>query len=517
MPRALLPLLCLIAPAISAAPPPGTTQWLSERSQAKRLERVEHGLPPIAIPGQAALQMNLVEWMEFFKIPGLSVAVFDADRVVWMKTYGVREAGGSAPVTLDTTFQAGSISKAVTALAVMHLVQEGRFALDENVNDQLRSWKVPDNEFTTTQKVTLRRLLSHSAGTTVHGFPGYAVDEPVPTVVQVLNGEKPGNTAPVRVQMVPGTRFEYSGGGTTITQLLLVDQLRKPFPEILSETVFTPLNLVHSSYEQPQPPDRALHSATGHRSNGEPVKGRWHIYPEMAAAGLWTTAGDLANFAVEVAKAKQGKSSRVISSATARQMLTIQATGQHQTGLGFFLDPKSDRFAHDGDDAGFTASLIAFSDSGKGVAIMANSQNGPMLFPLLAAAVSREYRWPVPESGTFPPQIRCAVLARKVGGAKAIADFQEQRARGPAADFGPPALNACGYMLLGVGQTDSAVQVFETNVALFPQDFNAHDSLGEAYMVAGRKELAVKSYRRSLELNPRNENAVKMLTKLQAN
>jgi CubicO group peptidase (beta-lactamase class C family) len=455
--------------------------------------------------------------MEFLRIPGLSVAVFDADRVVWMKAYGVREAGEGAPVTLDTTFQAGSISKAVAALAVMHFVEQGRFALDDNVNDKLRSWKLPDNEFTTQQKVTLRRLLSHSAGTTVHGFPGYAVGEAVPTVVQVLNGEKPANTAPVRVQMVPGTRFEYSGGGTTIIQLLLVDQLGKPFPEILAETVLKPLNLVHSSYEQPQPPDRAIHSATGHQANGEAVKGRWHIYPEMAAAGLWTTAGDLANFALEVAKARQGKSSRVVSPATARQMLTIQATGQHQTGLGFFLDPKSDRFAHDGADAGFTASLIAFAGSGKGVAIMANSENGPMLFPLLAGAVSREYRWPVPETDTLPPQIRCAVLARKVGAAKAIADFREHRVGGPAAQYGPPALNACGYMLLGAGQTASAIQIFETNVALFPQDSNAYDSLGEAYMAAGRNELAVRNYQRSLELNPRNDHAVKMLRKLQAN
>jgi Flp pilus assembly protein TadD len=140
-----------------------------------------------------------------------------------------------------------------------------------------------------------------------------------------------------------------------------------------------------------------------------------------------------------------------------------------------------------------------------------------MLFPLLAAAVAREYRWPVQESGALPPEIRCAVVARKVGVEKALADFHEQRARGPATDFGPPALNTCGYLLLGMGQTDGAIHVFETNVTLFPQDFNAHDSLGEAYMTAGRKELAVKSYQRSLDLNPRNENAVKMLKKLQAN
>jgi CubicO group peptidase (beta-lactamase class C family) len=512
----LLPVLCLVASSASGGKATGDTQWLADRSQAERIQRVERGLPSVPIPGEQPLRMGLVEWMKFFKIPGLSVAVFDANRIVWMKAYGVREAGGNAPVTLETTFQAGSISKAVTALAVMHFVERGKFALDENVNDRLRSWKVPENEFTAQQKVTLRRLLSHSAGTTVHGFPGYPVDSPVPTVVQILNGEKPANTAPVRVQEIPGTRFEYSGGGTTIVQLMLVDQLGKPFPQIMADTVFKPLNLRHSSYQQPQPSDRAKFSASGHRPNGEVVKGRWHVYPEMAAAGLWTTPGDLAKVAIEVAKARQGRDSRVISPTTAREMLTVQMGGERPTGLGFFLDPKSDRFGHTGDDQGFTASLIAFADSGKGVAIMTNSDSGPIILPLLASAVAKEYGWTGFEDGSLPAQARCAVLSQQVGVARALVDYNTQRTQGPASKFGPGDLNECGYMLLGAGKTDAATQVFEANVSLYPQDANAHDSLGEAYMVAGHKEAAVKSYQRSLELNPRNENAVKMLKKLQA-
>jgi CubicO group peptidase (beta-lactamase class C family) len=516
MARFLLPLLCLVASSASGGVATGETQWLVDRSQAVRIQRVERGMPPVPVPGEQPLRMGLVEWMEFLKIPGLSVAVFDGDRIVWMKAYGVRESGGTAPVTVETTFQAGSISKAVTALAVMHFIEQGKFALDENVNDKLRSWKVPENEFTAQQKVTLRRLLSHSAGTTVHGFPGYPVDASVPTVVQVLNGEKPANTAPVRVQEIPGTRFEYSGGGTTIVQLMLVDQLGKPFPQIMADTVFKPLNLWHSSYEQPQPPDRATFSASGHRPNGQVVKGRWHVYPEMAAAGLWTTPGDLANVAIEVAKARQGRQSRVISPTTAKQMLTVQMGGERPTGLGFFLDPKSDRFGHNGDDQGFTASLIAFADSGRGVAIMTNSDSGQLLLPLVASAIAKEYGWTGFEDGSLPPQARCAVLSRKVGVAQALVDYNAHRAQGPAIKFGPGDLNECGYMLLGVGRTDGATQVFEANVALYPQDANAHDSLGEAYMAAGKKELAVKSYERSLQLNPNNENAEKMLKRLRA-
>ena len=198
--------------------------------------------------------------------------------------------------------------------------------------------------------VTLRRLLSHNAGTTVHGFPGYAVGAPVPTVVQVLDGEPPANTAPVRVDLVPGSKVRYSGGGTTIVQLMMTDQLKKPFPEIMAETVLGPLGMTHSSYEQPLPAGRAAMTATGTRRGGQVVEGRWHIYPEMAAAGLWTTPSDLARVAIEVSLAHAGTSSRVLSQAMTRQMLTPQA---EDFGLGFAVDPEDDAFGHNGADEGF--------------------------------------------------------------------------------------------------------------------------------------------------------------------
>ncbi|HXX30091.1 MAG TPA: serine hydrolase domain-containing protein, partial [Myxococcaceae bacterium] len=216
-----------------------------------------------------------------------------------------------------------------------------------------------------------------------------------------------------------GTKFQYSGGGTTIVQLLLVDQLRKPFPQIMSETVLGPLGLEHSSYEQPQPPERAAMAASGHRLGGKPVKGKWHIYPEMAAAGLWTTAGDLASVAIEVAKSKHGKSNRILSQATAREMLSVQAD---PVGLGFFLEPGSDRFGHDGSDEGFLATLIAFADSGKGVAIMTNSDTGFMIFGPLADSVAKEYGWTHFKPGPVPGFVRLYTLWKKAGVAAAIAD-----------------------------------------------------------------------------------------------
>src|ERR1700680_4122505 len=199
---------------------------------AAQMQRVENGIPPIPLSGtEPPLQLNVEKLMQLYKCPGLSVAVIDDFKIAWAKGYGVTEAGGNQPVTVHTLFQAGSISKPVAATGALWLVEHGKLSLDENVNQKLKSWQVPDNEFTKDQKVTLRRILSHSAGLTVHGFPGYAVGSPIPTLVQIFNGEPPANTVPIRVDLVPGTKFRYSGGGVTIEQQLVIDVTGEPFPQ----------------------------------------------------------------------------------------------------------------------------------------------------------------------------------------------------------------------------------------------------------------------------------------------
>jgi CubicO group peptidase (beta-lactamase class C family) len=234
------------------------------------------------------------------------------------------EAGSDKPVNAETLFQAASISKPVAAMAALALVGRGKLALDEDVNRKLVSWKVPENDFTKEEKVTLRRLLSHSAGLTVHGFPGYAADEPVPTLRAVLDGAKPANTKAILPDMTPGSSWRYSGGGYCVVQQLLMDVTGKPFPLLLQEMVLGPLGMNHSSYEQPLPSAKCGLAAVGHTSTGQPIKGKWHIYPEMAAAGLWTTPSDLARFAIELQKCRIGKSKRVLSTRMAQQMLTAQ-------------------------------------------------------------------------------------------------------------------------------------------------------------------------------------------------
>jgi CubicO group peptidase (beta-lactamase class C family) len=186
-------------------------------------------------------------------VPGVSIAVVDGGKLAWARGYGVTRAGSNDPVTPSTLFPAASISKAVTATATLRLVEQGRLALDEDVNVYLRSWKVPDSEYTTSEKVTLRHLLSHTAGTGVHMFPCYREGEPLPTLVEELDGIPPAKTAPVRVEAVPGTTWRYSGGGVLVEQLVLTDVTGEPFPALLRDLVLAPLGMDDSTFEQPVP------------------------------------------------------------------------------------------------------------------------------------------------------------------------------------------------------------------------------------------------------------------------
>jgi CubicO group peptidase (beta-lactamase class C family) len=266
----------------------------AQSNQSAHITHIENGLlPAVTIKGQATPAMTIRERMKHYNVPGVSVAFFDHGQILWTRTYGFADVANQKPVTTATLFQAASISKPVSALAALRLVQDGKLTLDENVNGKLRSWKVPENEFTKEQKVTLRRILSHSAGLTVHGFPGYAAGEPLPTIVQVLNGEKPANTPPVRVDTVPGTLWRYSGGGYVIMQPLLTDVTGESFPQLLRDLVLQPAGTTHSTFDQPLPKNVSSLAATPYRGDGKPVKGGWHTYPEIAAAGLWTTPSDL--------------------------------------------------------------------------------------------------------------------------------------------------------------------------------------------------------------------------------
>ena len=357
---------------------------------AQQPAHIEHGLrPAVRLVDRADTTFDLLERMRYYHVPGVSIAVVDGDRVVWAKGFGVKAFGGSEPVDTSTLFLAGSISKPVFATGVLKLVEEGKLDLDKDVNDYLRSWHLPESAFTRDQKVTLRRLLSHSAGLTVWGFPGYELGTAVPTVQQVLNGEKPANTPAVRNDTIPGARWRYSGGGITIAQLLATEVAGESFPELMRRLVLRPANMVHSTYENPPPPPSAKFTSSGHEKRDTVVPGGYHVYPEMAAAGLWTTASDLGRWGLSIMRACNGAAGGPLSPRMVKQMLTPQVevppsfSGAEKSywGLGVELHGAGDslRFSHGGRDEGFVADLVMWPARRRGIVIMTNGVSGGLL------------------------------------------------------------------------------------------------------------------------------------------
>lgn len=360
---------------------------------AERVDRVVSTLAPVVrVIGRPPARFDLPARMAHYRTPGVSIAVVDSGRIAWARGFGLTASGGDS-VTPLTLFQAASISKPVAATAMLRLVDEGRLSLDTDVNAFLRSWRLPADRFTRAEKVTLRRLASHSAGLTVDGFPGYAPGAERPTVPQILDGAKPANTGPVRPDTLPGAMWRYSGGGTTVMQLVLTDLTGEDFPALARRLVLEPAGMSRSTYEQPLPAPRAGEAAAGHKLDGQMVPGRWHVYPEMAAAGLWTTPTDLLRWAIAIADAWSGRPGAILSRELAREMLTVQ---KGPTGLGPFLEGsgRALNFGHGGANEGYRAQLIFFPETGQGAAVMTNGDNGGTLAEEVLFAIAAEYGWP---------------------------------------------------------------------------------------------------------------------------
>ncbi|MFD7156874.1 serine hydrolase domain-containing protein [Kribbella sp. NPDC059898] len=337
--------------------------------------------------------------LEGFDVPGASWVVFDEGAVTEVGTAGVAEAGSGRAVTPATLFQAASISKPVTVLAMLRLVDQGLLDLDEDVNRKLKSWQVPPTG-RWQPTVTLRQLASHSAGLTVSGFPGYPREATLPTTPQILDGTRPATNIGVRGDLVPGTQFRYSGGGTTVIQQLLEDVTGSPFRDIMQELVLQPLGMSDSDYAQPLPPNLHANAASGHNDLGQPLNGKWDVYPQLAAAGLWTTPTDLAKFAIGLERAYADAEGALLPPELARQMLTpqIAATerigGLNHLGLGVFLDESGTRYGHSGGNKGFCCHLLAYRDTRQGAVVMTNGDSGMWVVLRAFAAIASSRGWP---------------------------------------------------------------------------------------------------------------------------
>jgi CubicO group peptidase (beta-lactamase class C family) len=359
----------------------------------QRIEAVESCLPPpVIVKDEPKSCTSLSKRMAELHVGGISVAVVHNGVIEWAKGYGVRETGGD-PVNADTLFQAGSISKPVAAMGAVHLVQEHKLSLDSDINESLTSWKLPPSAAAPGAVVTLRELLTHTAGITVHGFPGYAAGASVPTLVQVLNGEPPANTSPIRLDSPPEKAWRYSGGGYTIVQQLILDSVKEPFPQFMQDTVLAPIGMNRSTYQQPLPVTLLSNAAMPYNADGTPVQGGPHTYPEMAAAGLWTTPSDLCRYIIEVQNSLVGKANHVLSQSMTQEMLT---PGMGHWGLGLDIGGSASdpNFSHGGDNAGYENSFVGFEHKGDGVAVMTNAQGGSRLAAEVMRAVAVAYNWP---------------------------------------------------------------------------------------------------------------------------
>ncbi len=389
-PLRLLALTLLPFFSVTAAETASTDAALSAR-----VARIENGLLPAArIAGRADEPWTLVARMTHYGVPGVSIAVINDGRLEWARGYGLARAGDTAPVTADTLFQAASLSKSVTAVAALSLVEAGQLDLDADINTRLTSWKIPTAPIAAGTPVTLRQLLSHTAGLTVHGFAGYAPNAPRPTLLQVLDGTPPANSKPIRIDQKPGTKWRYSGGGYTVVQQLLLDVAKTDFPTLLRDRVLVPAGMTASTFAQPLPAQLAAQAAAGHRADGSRVEGDAHIYPELAAAGLWTTPTDLAAFLPSLQHALAGQPAP-LSRTSAETMLTVPITGSDM-GLGIGVRGTGEKLllSHSGANEGFRCIYAYYPRTGRGAVIMTNSDEGGPLLPEILRALAREYAWP---------------------------------------------------------------------------------------------------------------------------
>jgi CubicO group peptidase (beta-lactamase class C family) len=309
-------------------------------------------------------------------------------KLSWAKGFGLASTEAGAAVTPDTLFQAASISKPVSAMVVLRLVELGKLSLDEDVNVKLRSWKLPASDAMQGEHVTLRKILSHTAGLTVHGFPGYAPGVPLPTLPQLLDGAKPANSQAVRVDIKPGMQMRYSGGGYEVMQQLVEDVTGKPFAQVARELVLEPLGMQHSTYEQPLPERLQELPATAYNSDGVAIVGKWHVYPERAAAGLRTTPSDLIKVVIEIQHP-----GRVLNAKTVEEMLTPVLD---HWGLGWQLSDTDGQkaFQHGGSNAGFRCMLLGYREGGRGAVVMTNGDSGSQAAGEIFSSIAATYNWP---------------------------------------------------------------------------------------------------------------------------
>jgi CubicO group peptidase (beta-lactamase class C family) len=362
-----------------------------------RMAAFESGL--VAPPDQGA-GTTIQQRMDHYGVPGVSVAVIRDGKVSWAKGYGVQQAGGTDPIDTETVFSVGSVSKVGAAATTLRLVDMGRLELDRDVDEYLTSWHVPESAFTRDAKVTLRAILSHTAGLTVHGFGDYLPGRELPTTVEILNGDGPAMSPPVFVDIPIGSQFRYSGGGVTVEQLMIEDVTKMPFPEAARRFVFDPLGMDRSTYVNPLPESHG-NIAKAHDATGAPtaLPRGYEAMPETAASGLWTTPSDYAKLVIALIESHQGTSGAFLSPSLAQDMMTEVAPSSYGLGPNLHGSGETRRFHHGGANNSYRAWMEGHLETGNGVIVFTNGTLGGTLTYEIAVAVGKAEGWPVGAAG----------------------------------------------------------------------------------------------------------------------
>lgn len=439
--------------------------------------------------------------MKETQVPGVAIAIIRDGKTYWLHNFGVRDVNTKLPVTNDTVFNVGSLSKPVFAYGVLKLVDQGKLGLDVPLSTYLPKPYIEGDD--RLQKITARIVLSHRTG-----FPNWR-----------------GN-GPLKIYFTPGERFSYSGEGMVYLQKVVEQISGKPLNDYMQEAVFGPLGMTSSSYVWKK--DLEDHIATGHDADGAPVP-LFKPTEANAAASLDTSVRDYATF-VEAVLAGKG-----LKPATLRDMETPQIAVDPACtnctdrvpkelsktvfwGLGWGIQQTSqgESLWHWGDNGVYKAYVVALPASRSGVVMFANGENGlGMARKVLAETVGGDQpalAW-LKYDDYDSPAMRFLQAVHSQGANAALQSFSSALAGGAISE---DTMNNEGYRLLAGKRAADAIVIFRKNVELHPESSNVYDSLGEAYMDDGQKEAAITNYEKSLQLNPNNSNAVSMLKKLRA-
>jgi CubicO group peptidase (beta-lactamase class C family) len=453
---------------------------------------------------------TLIDRMTFYNINAVSVAVIKDYKVEWEKAYGYADVSEKKLATTQTLFQAASISKSINSLGILKLVEEGKLGLDDDINNYLKDWKFPYDSISKDKKISIAKLLSHQAGLSTSGFAGYEKGKDLPTTIEILDGLKPANSNPVRSIFEPNLKFQYSGGGTTITQLILENITGEKYEDYM-KNILTSLKMNNSSYNQPPSKEIEKMLATGYYANNKEVYGKYHIYPEKAAAGLWTNPTDLAKYIIETQLSLLGESNKILTKKMSAKRL--------DNNFGVFLNDFNGvkYFAHSGSNEGFKCLYVGSFEDGNGMIVMTNGSTSNLMEEIVCsiASLNNWKNYPlVSKKESIILTIRKECYTNIDKGIELYKTLKKNKTNEYSfSEEGE--LNLLGYEFLNDEKIDSAIKIFTLNVNEFPNSSNVYDSRGEAYFNKKEYLLSKSDYLKSLALDPTNQNGKEMLLKIE--